>query len=620
MNSKTTLVLVALLAALVAILWFVDGDAEKTARESQRMIAGYEAAKVTRLRVENVERNEKLVLARDGAEWVLEEPVRAPADATQARFLAEYFETYEGRLLGNVGDARADAETLELALPRATLTIEGVGEAPIVVKIGGDDLQQSNDLFLQVGTQVFRAPRTIYNTLAKSSKEFRDHRLFTIPSWEVTTVELAGTGTSTVLTKSGADWRITAPFSGRADAARVGKLLSGFGSARVLDFADDSPKDLGAYGLSEPALRVTLRAGEKSQTVHVGRDKTDRTYALREGLGAVWTVALSELEEVRRPALEFRDATIVGGFTHDSVERLSFTGAHGEIALQRDATTRKIRLLRPRDAETDRDAIEEVWKSLDDRRADALLQVQDVDVAALELSPPSRWLELSLKGASASTRIGLGATVDGNLHLRREGDDYVLRVAASALPFLGKRPEEFVSKDLVSIDSFVAGHVEIDARRDDAAQTLLFEKDSSNVWKAKGGAAEHTGFRDLSESLWHAKATEVLPTDPGETPLATPSIEVRVYRRHGADLDAEAKERERVATLRFAPDGEAGWLGQGITGSATSGGFAMRVDAKTPASILALAFPPAVPESAPATDPKDGEKDGSTEPVKDGEK
>ena len=86
----------------------------------------------------------------------------------------------------------------------------------------------------------------------------------------------------------------------------------------------------------------------------------------------------------------------------------------------------------------------------------------------------------------------------------------------------------------------------------------------------------------------HVKATEILAAEPASTPLATPTFEVRAYRRLYNDPKGADKEKDRLGTLRFAWSGE--WFASGITGAATAGGFAMKVGNDVPDRVKGL-FP-----------------------------
>jgi len=612
-NTKTTIILLVILALLGAAVYFFKDEPEKGFREEEKMVAGFDAAKITQIRVENAERNEKVVLAKSGEEWEMREPIKGAADSAQARMLADFFSTYEGMRLGKVGDSSVNLAQLGLDKPRIVLEIEGATAAPVKALIGGDDLKGS-DLFVQVGDAVFRTRRTIYNSAAKPANEFRDHRVFTLSSFDVKTVELSRGGSAVVLTKEDADWKLTAPFRGRADAGLVSKMTSAIGNLRVQTFTSDAPSTLAPYGLDTPGITVTIRAGEKAQTLRVGKTDGDVTFVQREGLANVWAVPEVDFSCFRKSADDLRDGTAIGSFAHDSFKTITWKGTAGELEFQFDTAKRAGRLSKPREADVDRDAFEAALACLDGLKAASFLPAPAPaeHLAALQ---EGRFVSVLLKDATKATKILVGKAIDGGTVVQREGDEYLLVVPTEKLAFLSRPMVDFVSKELLSIDSYVAGHAEIDVTAPSGAgdaprKQLVYAKNDSAKWTVKGATEEHKGFADLADSLWHAKATEILSEEPEKTAAANAQIEVRVYRKLYNDPQGEEKEKERVATLRFSKDSSGQWLGWGINGKEPKGGFVGKVSAELPDKVLALAFATSA-DTAPSSQPASSQPAGA---------
>jgi hypothetical protein len=620
-NLKTTLTLVVILAILLAAYFLLPKDQKATLRETGKMVSGYETDRISRIRIENAENNEKIVVTKSGDDWQMDEPLRVPADGVSAKFLADYLANYTGTRVGKVGDAAVKLEALGLAKPRATVEFQQKGpdeKAPsttIVCKIGSDNVK-GDKVFLQVGDVVYEAPRTIYNSVAKHADEFRDHRIFTLGQWEVDQVELTRAGATTILKLEDGVWQFLAPFKGRADALACGKL-AGIAALRVSKFENDLPTDLAKYGLEPPDSTLTLRTKQKAQTLRIGKSQEDRTFVQRDGLGQVWGVSEAELAPIRKTADELRDLLVFGHFTNENVKLLHWRLGETEIEITQDPVTRRAKLSKPRDAELDRDAFEAVLKGLDDLRAESAITAAGANLTEFGLAPPFGFLELQLKDANKPTRLDVGATRPEGAFVRREGDDYLLRVPAAAFAFLSKAVTDLVSKELVHIDSYDPGQVEIDVSKSAAEgaekRKLVFKRNEANKWVAPPATEESKAFADLTEALWHAKATEVLPIEVKDSPLANPTIEVRVYRRLYNDPKGDEKEKERIATYRFASDAAAQWFATGITGPAIAGGFATKTLPDLAAKITALAFPSAA--SQPASQPKPVESAPASQPA-----
>ena len=69
MNLKTTLTLVVILAILLAAYFLLPKDQKATLRETGKMVSGYETDRISRIRIENAENNEKIVVTKSGDDW-----------------------------------------------------------------------------------------------------------------------------------------------------------------------------------------------------------------------------------------------------------------------------------------------------------------------------------------------------------------------------------------------------------------------------------------------------------------------------------------------------------------------------------------------------------------------
>ncbi|MBI3817604.1 MAG: DUF4340 domain-containing protein [Planctomycetes bacterium] len=612
MNKSTTIILLILLAALAAIVYFTKGDADKGRRDSEDMIPGYEVEKVKLLRIENGERNEKLVLSRsktDG-EWEMLEPIHTAAEKAQADFLARYFKDFKGARIGKLGDANVKPDALGFDKPRAMLDIEGVSEKPVSVKIGADNPLKKGDLFLLVGDVAYQAPRTIYNTIAKPAGKFRDDRVFTLPSLDLTQMEISMKGATAVLEREATTWKLASPIKGRADAAAAGKIATSIANMKISSFESDNPGDLSQYGLDNPGLVITFKAKDKSQTVKFGRvDADQRTFAMRDGIASVWKVPESDVAVGRKSADDLRDAQVFGAISRDSLKTIKWKSEiAGEIEISYEAASHKAKLTKPREAEIDRVAFDELVKSLEGMKAASMATLEGA------APPAAGYLELLLKDATVPLRVETGAASAGVMDMKRPGDDYLLKVPAESAAFFSKKISQIVSKDIVSIDSYIAGRVEIDINKDGRKKSLVYAKNAGNLWTLPGAQEESSEFANLTDLLWHAKAQEVTDLEIKDSPLAQPAVELRVFKKLADDVKPEDKEKDRIATIRYSADASGAWIANGVNGAGATGGFVMKVGLEIPEKILKLAFgetasKPSAAETRPASGPADPKKD-----------
>jgi len=113
------------------------------------------------------------------------------------------------------------------------------------------------------------------------------------------------------------EWCIAEPFSGRADAQTVARLLDILSQTPVVDVVSDDEllrlgRTLADFSLVEPVVRVSLATARGTETVSFGvlTPSSDGVYAAVEGVGAVFVVPAEVLSAVDRPTEVFRRRTL----------------------------------------------------------------------------------------------------------------------------------------------------------------------------------------------------------------------------------------------------------------------------------------------------------------------
>jgi len=117
--------------------------------------------------------------------------------------------------------------------------------------------------------------------------------------------------------EEGSTWCITKPFSGRADAQTVARLLDILLLTPIVDtVSDDELVRLGRthadFSLVEPPVRVSLESENATESVSFGTltPSADGVYAVVDGVGAVYVVPTNVLAAVDRPTEDFRRRTL----------------------------------------------------------------------------------------------------------------------------------------------------------------------------------------------------------------------------------------------------------------------------------------------------------------------
>jgi hypothetical protein len=171
MNFKTTIVLIALLVVAGAVVLFMPGR-DKSAEQGEgatlaklQKVFDIEPGDVTRVSITAAD-GKKMVLEKEGAKWMMTEPVKAPAESFEADGLVRALANLEAN--GEVTGSTADAKATGIATPKYTVGITAGGGKDYTLLVGvksavGDNLyvarEDNKDKTLVVSASVLEQLR-----------------------------------------------------------------------------------------------------------------------------------------------------------------------------------------------------------------------------------------------------------------------------------------------------------------------------------------------------------------------------------------------------------------------------------------------------------------------------
>ncbi|MEK7755836.1 MAG: DUF4340 domain-containing protein, partial [Planctomycetota bacterium] len=285
MNFKSTIVLAAILAALV-VMYAISSSAPKPVDISETTAPKPASSPTAHDLIEKkLGEVVKVVCQVKGKEaWIFEKKaptegtgtaswrMTAPMDMAVAAYEVEKFGRELGRLAYEVaykpGEpgavAAADAG---LAPPEAIVTLTDTAGATATVEIG--KAVSENETYVRLaGTDRLCVGKAGLRTLWKSKAlEYRDQQLWNFAPENVTRVEVIDRSATEApvnyaFSKDGGKWMMESPVSARA-TGKVDELLRAISRMRVIQWQDDSREKLPVYGLEPGALSVRVTVEEK---------------------------------------------------------------------------------------------------------------------------------------------------------------------------------------------------------------------------------------------------------------------------------------------------------------------------------------------------------------------
>ncbi|RMF85397.1 MAG: DUF4340 domain-containing protein, partial [Nitrospirae bacterium] len=256
MRRLLPLLLASLALAAIAGYYFAVDRPQQRAKEEAEEKKG-ELVQVERDRVRAIEITRKggrVRLERDAAgHWWLKAPVEAPARATAVDDLL-----YAVTALRAERRLEAAGDLAEYGLGEGASSVHLTGEGvDVTVRLGAKAPVGYDRRYVAVGDTVALVSSTLPETVNKPVDDLKRRRLFEVPRWRATRVEVADGGHHWSLHKDAQEvWRLA--DGGRADTTRVEDWLAKLDQTEASPLVAGSPPE--AEGWAE--IRLYTEAEE----------------------------------------------------------------------------------------------------------------------------------------------------------------------------------------------------------------------------------------------------------------------------------------------------------------------------------------------------------------------
>jgi hypothetical protein len=324
MNSKTTLILLAVVVALA--LWIKFYESKRPNSEERKRLAG----NVVNFEEENLEGiviqngDDRIELRKSDEKWRLEAPIKDQADSSLVDGLVGALSSWQKEQTIPEEEIEKDKGRLEeydLAKPKLRVKLLGK-EMPPEILFGKDAaLEGKMYVRLENSKDAFLVSQRVKANVTKKAEEFRDRKLTDLSTLQVNRVALKTPAGEMELQKQGDNWEITRPLRARADNQKVADLISQVTAARIQQFVAEAGGDLQPYGLTEPRGSITLfkqaeKEAESSEghTLQIGGahpEQQDQVYVRFSARNFVYTLPKNIEELLNTKPADLRDKHLV---------------------------------------------------------------------------------------------------------------------------------------------------------------------------------------------------------------------------------------------------------------------------------------------------------------------
>jgi hypothetical protein len=399
-----------------------------------------------------------------------------------------------------------------------------------------------------------------YRNPTPATDEKKLQKVFTVESDKIEEVTIKSeSGDRTTLKKSGTDWQVAAPADGgpvAADSAEISGITSNLSTLEEQRVIDENAQDLKEFGLAEPRIEVTFKAGGEPQTLQIGAKTPTGTdlYAKVGGKSKVFLIPSYLESTFNRKTFDLRDkaALKIDAAKVDALEvlvegrTLRFAKVNGTW-----------QVTSPADPRSDATAIDGLVSRL------AAIQMKSLakgtDLKEYGLDKPSVTAKIGAGSAQATLLFGKVGP-EAMVYAKDAARPLIFTVESSIWNDLKKDPSEYRQKDLFDARAFNATRVELTRGSD----TFLFEKKTEKdkegkdveKWRQVAPSqkdADADKIASLLSTLTGARATSFVD----KAGAAKPELSVV--------LTADGRQ-ERVAFSRSGTDAFA--VREGVPGAA----------------------------------------------------
>ena len=451
MKFKTTLVLTAVFAVLLAVVLLFESKGRKdtAAKEKVDKLVELAAADVQRIDLKKMDGMISFAKDDKGA-WRITAPLEARADASEVEALLSSFATL--RFDRVVEETPGDLRTYEIPKEEVALWVKGK-DAPVRVLFGMENpLDKSLFAKRADDPRVVLLSSSLKSTLDKKVFDFREKSIFKFEPSDVKAFRVKAKDVSWEAAREGDGWLLKSPpVSAVASKSKVEAILDALSSLKATEFLSEDKKtvDLKAFGLEKPACQVTMSLPSASKEVVISLGKDGAKFAaMSSETNKIIAFEGSLLGDLEKKVDELREKK-VSEFATWEAEKVLVRNGGFELAAAKEKVKDELRWLLQTPA---KDAANEIKIEDFIRRIEGLEAAGFIDnpksLAEYGLDRPAAEVKIWTKGndgkvLETSLLVGTEDKTKKQVVVKNVKLDYLFRVDAAFLQDFPKEAKDW---------------------------------------------------------------------------------------------------------------------------------------------------------------------------------
>jgi hypothetical protein len=355
-------------------------------------------------------------------------------------------------------------------------------------------------------------------------------QILSIPEAQFQRVEIRKVGgDSIVLQKSGSGaWEMLSPPQWPVDQDAASGIVTTLASLSAGRLVEEKAADLGQFGLSTPALEVTIsRKDGKSQKLLVGDESpaAGGNFVKLDGDARVFTIASYNKSSLDKTPRDLRDKRLLT-FDSEKLTRVELTAKWQTIELGKNAQN-EWQIIKPQPFRADGGQVEELIRKLKEARMDAVVTAEEEKKAASAFFTAAPVAVARVTDAAGTQQLEVRRNKDKDCYARSSVVAGMHKVASDLGDGLDKGLDDLRNKKLFDFGFSDPSKVEIR----DGARQASYQK-LPDKWMSGSTQVDATTVNALLDKLRDLTATKFV--DRGFT---TPLFEAAVTYGDGKRIE-----------------------------------------------------------------------------------
>lgn len=369
---------------------------------------------------------------------------------------------------------------------------------------------------------------------ARREMENQEELILSFNSDDVIRLVIAKDGQEIKVDKNESAWNITKPVEAPAETNVIERMIDTLAELKQ-ERNLGAQKELGTFGLSEPALEVevTGHQGEIGRLL-IGSVTADdnNIYVKLAGEADVFTTPILSKSRLDKTLFDIRDKTVLD-FSPSQVKSVTFSRSGSSFTFE-SLPENEWLMTSPEERRADSGKLKDLFDAIRFARVRRFVEEKANDFEQYGLQSPSAEIKLEFEERVNSLSLGdFPGTDQERIYARKNDSTQVLELGAEILETLPTTINDWRDKRLVKFDSQDARKVEIQS----PSGRVVLERsiDESDEWRLiapEEGIADEDSVKDFLNALHSSRIGRFLGPDETEAlneAFESPGIEVKLW-------------------------------------------------------------------------------------------